>query len=142
MMSINQADKASILRGISPKNADPGNVRSIGWPNRAFTAGMEVVIATDKTKKKLEKALIFEGNKGILTIPITATIADDIISQKLSILSICLNSKIPLGYPLKDENIPYFYQIYANIFTTGGRIFLGDVLNLKRENLTVQNWGF
>jgi len=68
-------------------------------------AGMEVVIATRNTKRKLEKAFIFEGNKGILTIPMPAIIADDKISQKLSIILICLKSKIQLGYPLKDENI-------------------------------------
>jgi hypothetical protein len=77
----------------------------MGYPKRAFTAGMEVVIATNNTKRKLEKAFIFEGNKGILTIPIPAIIADDNISQKLSILLISLKSKIQLGYPLKDENI-------------------------------------
>jgi len=92
-MSINQADKASIRKGISPKNADPGNEISIEFPKRAFMAGMEVVIATRNTKSKLEKAFIFEGNKGILRIPIPAATADDIISQKLSILLICLKSK-------------------------------------------------
>jgi len=105
MIRINQADKASMRRGISPKNADPGKIISMGYPKRAFTAGMEVVIATNNTKRKLEKAFIFEGNKGILTIPIPAIIADDNISQKLSILLISLKSKIQLGYPLKDENI-------------------------------------
>jgi hypothetical protein len=105
MIRINQADKASIRRGISPKNADPGNVSSIGLPKRAFMAGMEVVIATRNTKIKLEKAFVFDGNKGILIIPIPATIADDKISQKSPIPLICLKSKIQLGYPLKDENI-------------------------------------
>jgi hypothetical protein len=105
MIRINQADKASIRSGISPKNADPGNVSSIGLPKRAFMAGMEVVIVTNNTKRKLEKAFIFDGNKGILRIPIPAIIADDKISQKSLIALIFLKSKIQLGYPLKDENI-------------------------------------
>lgn len=103
-MSINQADRASIRKGISPKNADPGNEISTGLPKSAFTAGIDVVIAIENTKRKLEKAFILEGKRGILRIPIPATIADDSISQKLSILLICLKSKIQLGYPLKDEN--------------------------------------
>jgi len=94
MININQADKASIRMGISPRNADPVNEKSTGLPISAFIAGIEVVIATNNTKRKLTKAFIFEGKSGILIIPKPNIIADEIISQKLSILIRCLNFKI------------------------------------------------
>jgi len=97
-------------RGISPKKEDPGRKISIGVPSKAFTAGMDVAIATSKTKKKLTNAFIFEGNKGMLRIPMPTIIADDRISQKLSIFFICLNFKNQLGYFI-DENTLKYNQI-------------------------------
>lgn len=101
IININQADKASIRMGIFPKNADPANEMSIGLPKSTFMAGMEVVIATNNTKRKLTKAFILEGKRGILIIPVPDIIADETISQKLSILMICLNFKFLLGYLLQ-----------------------------------------
>jgi len=72
---------------------------------------MDVAIATSKTKKKLAKAFIFEGNKGILRIPIPNVITDDKISEKLSILFICLNFKNQLDY-FFDEIFLNFNRIY------------------------------
>ena len=86
MMSINQADSASMRKGTFPKNDVPEISVSSGFPVKAWRAGIDVATATNKTKMKLLIALVRDGRSGIRINPIPVIIADDMISWTLSII--------------------------------------------------------
>jgi hypothetical protein len=69
IIRINQADKPSILRGISPKNDPPLRISSIPPGLKPFKAKKLVIKAIINTKITLMTGLILAGTSGIANIP-------------------------------------------------------------------------
>ena len=69
IISINQADNASILTGIWPKNSEPLSIYSKDPPVRAWMAGMEVKTALIMTSMQLTLDFIREGETRISSNP-------------------------------------------------------------------------
>ena len=80
IIRMNQADSASIRKGIFPKRGGPVKITSIGLPVKALTARMEVANEFNKTKKKLAVALKCNGKSGKRINPIPVTITDEKIN--------------------------------------------------------------
>jgi hypothetical protein len=76
IIRINQADKASILRGISPKNDPPLIISSTLPVVKHLTAMNPVIRETRKTENMLTKGLILTGTKESTNIPENKTIAN------------------------------------------------------------------
>lgn len=86
MISINHADNASIRNGIVPKRGGLEMVVSNGIPVNAAMQGIDVQIATSKTKIKVATDFKVVGKKGIKIIPALAMAKDEIMNCELFIL--------------------------------------------------------
>lgn len=78
IMSMNQAESASMRTGTLLKNDVPEITISTGFPASASIAGTDVTTAINKTKMKFVTARAREGKRGIRINPIPVIIADEI----------------------------------------------------------------
>jgi hypothetical protein len=69
MININQEERRSICNVILPNTELLNTATSILFPVSAFTAGTDVTIVTNITKRKLIFDLSAEGNKRMQMIP-------------------------------------------------------------------------
>jgi hypothetical protein len=71
MININQEERRSICKVILPNTELLNTVTSILFPVSAFTAGTDVTIATNSTKRKLILDRSAGGNKRMPMIPVS-----------------------------------------------------------------------
>jgi hypothetical protein len=72
-MRINQEESLSIWTDIFPNIWLLATSRSVLLPVSTFTAGMEVTMATERTKTKLTFDLRAAGNSGMKIIPVSGS---------------------------------------------------------------------
>jgi hypothetical protein len=87
MISINHEERASILKGISPKNIPPLKKYSIPPPEKPLIAKKEVTKATRPTEMMLITGFILCGTRGSAIIPDNKTNANALKRKPINSLS-------------------------------------------------------